>query len=46
MARRIIALFEEANVDTVVAANNGRELKLSYKGGSKVVTVPANVPPR
>jgi hypothetical protein len=31
-----------ANVDTVVAANNGRELKLSYKGGSKVVTVPEN----
>jgi hypothetical protein len=29
-----------ANVDTIVTANNGRELKLSYKGGSKVVTVP------
>ena len=33
-----------ANVDTIVTANNGRELKLSYKGGSKVVTVPENAP--
>jgi hypothetical protein len=34
-----------ANVDnTVVTANNGRELKLSYKGGTKVVTVPENAP--
>jgi hypothetical protein len=33
-----------ANVDTVVTANSGRELKLSYKGGSKVVTVPENAP--
>jgi hypothetical protein len=33
-----------ANVDTVVTANDGRELKLSYKGGTKVVTVPANAP--
>ena len=34
-----------ANVDdTIVAANNGRELELSYKGGSKVVTVPENAP--
>jgi hypothetical protein len=33
-----------ANVDTVVTANNGRELKLSYKGGSKMVTVPENAP--
>jgi hypothetical protein len=33
-----------ANVDTVVTANNGRELKLSYKGGSKEVTVPESAP--
>jgi len=33
-----------ANVDTVVSANSGRELKLSYKGGSKTVTVPADAP--
>jgi 1-acyl-sn-glycerol-3-phosphate acyltransferase len=33
-----------ANVDTVVAANNGRELKLSDKGGTKVVTVPESAP--
>lgn len=33
-----------ANVDTIVTANNGRELKLSYKGGVKVVTVPENAP--
>ena len=34
-----------ANVDnTVVTANNGRELKLSYKGGTKVVTVPEKAP--
>lgn len=29
-----------ANVDTIVTANNGRELKLSSKGGTKMVTVP------
>ena len=33
-----------ANVDTVVTAKNGRELKLSYKGGTKVVTVPESAP--
>src|SRR5258705_3347022 len=35
-----------ANVDTVtvVTASTGRELKLSYKGGSKVVTVPEGAP--
>jgi hypothetical protein len=32
------------NVETIVAANNGRELKLSYKGGTKVVTVPESAP--
>ncbi|MGF6855298.1 hypothetical protein [Paraburkholderia sp. CI3] len=33
-----------ANVDTVVQSTSGRDLKLSYKGGSNVVTVPPNVP--
>ena len=33
-----------ANVDTVVESTNGRDLKLSYKGGSNSITVPANVP--
>jgi hypothetical protein len=33
-----------ANVDQVVQSTNGRDLKLSYKGGSNDVTVPENVP--
>ena len=33
-----------ANVDAVVEGESGRDLKLSYKGGSNVVTVPPNVP--
>jgi hypothetical protein len=33
-----------ANVDTVVQGTSGRNLKLSYKGGSNDVTVPPNVP--
>jgi hypothetical protein len=33
-----------ANVDTVVQGTSGRDLKLSYKGGNDVVTVPPNVP--
>jgi len=33
-----------ANVDTVVQGTEGRNLKLSYKGGSNEVTVPPNVP--
>jgi hypothetical protein len=33
-----------ANVDTVVQGTSGRDLKLSYKGGSNVVNVPTNVP--
>ncbi|MGF6777241.1 hypothetical protein [Paraburkholderia sp. GAS334] len=33
-----------ANVDSLVTAASGRELKLSYKGGSNTVTVPENVP--
>ena len=33
-----------ANVDTVVQASNGRELTMSYQGGSKVIVVPDNTP--
>jgi hypothetical protein len=33
-----------ANVDQVVQGTSGRDLKLSYKGGSNSVTVPENVP--
>jgi hypothetical protein len=33
-----------ANVDTVFQGANGRNLKLSYKGGANEVTVPPNVP--
>lgn len=33
-----------ANVDEVVQGTNGRDLRLSYKGGSNAVTVPENVP--
>jgi hypothetical protein len=33
-----------ANVDSMVTGTSGRELKLSYKGGSNTVTVPENVP--
>jgi hypothetical protein len=33
-----------ANVDQVLTSTRGRDLKLSYKGGSNTVTVPENVP--
>ncbi|QCP52981.1 hypothetical protein FAZ95_28185 [Trinickia violacea] len=33
-----------ANVDSLVTGSSGRELKLSYRGGSNTVTVPGNVP--
>jgi hypothetical protein len=33
-----------ANVDTVVQGTSGRDLKLSYKGGTNTVNVPTNVP--
>ncbi|MGI4982251.1 MAG: hypothetical protein ACRYGL_02775, partial [Janthinobacterium lividum] len=33
-----------ANVDTVLQSTNGRDLKLSYKGGTNNVIVPENVP--
>lgn len=32
------------NVDAIVEGISGRDLQLSYKGGSNTVTVPANVP--
>ena len=38
------SMMTNANVDTVVKSVNGRTLKLSYKGGSKEITVPANAP--
>ena len=34
----------KANVDTVVQGTNGRDLKLSYKGGSNTITVPPDAP--
>ena len=37
-------MMTNANVDTVMSGVNGRDMKLSYKGGSKDVTVPENVP--
>jgi len=37
-------MMTNANVDTVVEAVDGRNLKLSYKGGTKEITVPANAP--
>jgi hypothetical protein len=33
-----------ANVDAIVDSTDGSDLHLSYKGGKKTVTVPANVP--
>lgn len=33
-----------ANVDTVVQGTQGRDLKLSYKGGTQTVTVPTDAP--
>ncbi len=33
-----------ANVDTVVQGTSGRDLKLSYRGGSKTGTVPESAP--
>ena len=38
------SMMTNANVDTVVQGNNGRELTTSFKGGTKVITVPDNVP--
>jgi len=33
-----------ANVDAIVTTNNGKELTLSYKGGSQKIIVPQGVP--
>lgn len=33
-----------ANVDAIVSTNNGKELTLSYKGGSQQIIVPQGVP--
>jgi len=38
------SMMTNANVDTIVQGSSGRELTLSYKGGTKVVTVPDNAP--
>jgi hypothetical protein len=38
------SMMTNANVDTVAAGVNGRNLKLSYKGGSKEVMVPESTP--
>lgn len=38
------SMMTNANVDTVVNSVDGRTLKLSYKGGSKEITVPENAP--
>lgn len=38
------SMMTNANVDTVAEGTDGRELTLSYKGGSKTVTVPKNAP--
>ncbi|HET7832639.1 MAG TPA: hypothetical protein VFK88_06705 [Gallionella sp.] len=33
-----------ANVDAIVSTNNGKELKLSYKGGRQQIVVPQGIP--
>jgi len=33
-----------ANVEAIVTGNNGRDIKVSYKGGSNTITVPKTVP--
>lgn len=38
------SMMTNANVDTVASSVNGRVLTLSYKGGSKEVTVPESTP--
>ena len=38
------SMMTNANVDTVMQGVNGRTVLLSYKGGSKEVTVPAKAP--
>jgi hypothetical protein len=38
------SMMTNANVDTIAQGASGRNLKLSYQGGSNEVTVPPNVP--
>ena len=38
------SMMTNANVETIVQGTSSRELTLSYKGGSKVVTVPDDAP--
>lgn len=38
------ATMTNANVDAIVATNDGEQLTLSYKGGSQKIVIPANVP--
>ena len=38
------SMMTNANVDTVVQGTSGRELTMSYKGGSKTIVVPDNAP--
>jgi hypothetical protein len=38
------SMMTNANVDNVLSGVDGRTLKLSYKGGTKEVTVPADTP--
>ena len=38
------SMMTNANVDTVVQGTSGRELTLSYKGGSKTIVVPEGAP--
>ena len=38
------SMMTNANVDTVVQGTSGRELTMSYKGGSKTIVVPESAP--
>lgn len=38
------SMMTNANVDTAVQSTNGRELTMSYKGGTKTVLVPEGTP--
>ena len=37
-------MMTNANVDNVVTATSGRELTVSYKDGTKTITVPPSAP--
>ncbi len=38
------SMMTDANVDTIVQSTSGRELTMSYKGGTKTIVVPDNAP--